>query len=379
MVDNNVKGGVNLKINNSLNYSNKIKKEISPCIIKSNDSKKFNYSNYDIAICETENVDYKNLTKLTLKNLKNTYKNINIYIGDFNSHNDIKNFAANSSNGKNLIISSEFLKKMESNSESYNNGKFVLEEVLKQLSNDLNNFDSIGAYIDEKGITFWNSYKKDKKETISNSSNDIMLEAMKNMQQDIDDMKNKLKIMKSKSVFNAPVEVYSKLAQARTVTEVKGVISNTRYRISKLKSMLRSCEENEIKKIKAAINQMEKAITRSYRKIRDLSQEDNIRLEKNKAENTNENKKAEKKNRELEKRRAIRRIRESAQMDEANPLYYYPQMLLNRKKDNFDDKDIPTYVPENVSLNASMPISTTADISSGSTVVNVLPTIEISL
>ena len=134
-------------------------------------------------------------------------------------------------------------------------------------------------------------------------------------------------------------------------------------------------------KIKAMIKQLEKAITRSYRKIRDLSNEESLSQEKRSAEIKEKKRLAAHKNDELNRRRAIRRIRERAQIDEANPLYYYPQIFLNKDEDRKNEY-IPTIDMSGISDASIMPVT---DISaSGASAlqgieITVMPTIEISI
>jgi len=362
-----------LKIDNSINYNYKLKNQYP-----TSDSKKSieytsaNLNKIDMSLCDLESIDYDKLTKLTLKNLSQSYKDVNIYILNTNDYNDIKKLALGLGNGKHLVVSQEFIDKMSSNEDSYNKGKAILEETLRQLSNSDINLKSTGAYVDEKGITFWNTYENNND---LNNNHDSLLESMKKMQEQVDEIKNKFKVMNTNSAFNAPIDIYSKLARARSIPEVKSVVSTARFKISKLKSMLRDCEDGEKSKIKAAIRQLEKAITRSYRKVRDLSQEKNLAQEKTTAEINEKKKLAEHKNNELHRRRAIRYIRERAQMDEANPLYYYPQILLNKKDNDFKEEPIPTIDISNISAYSVPQIANiTVDAA-----VNVLPTIEISI
>ncbi len=362
-----------MKIDNANNYAYKVKKHYSTSTSrKSIDNTMTNLNKVDMSFCDLEVIDYDRLTKLTLENLSQSYKDVNIYIVNANDKNDIRKLALGLGNGKHLVVSKDFVDKMSSSAEAYNKGKAILEETLKQLSTSGYNFKSTGAYVDEKGITFWNTYEKTKP---LHTNQDNFFDAMDKMYKQIEELKNKFKVMDANSAFNAPIDIYSKLARARSIPEVKSVVSTARYKVSKLKAMLRNCEDNEKSKIKAAIRQLEKAITRSYRKVRDLSQENNLSHEKAAAEINDNKKLAEHKKNELLRRRAIRHIRERAQMDEANPLYYYPQILLNKKNNDFKEDSIPAIDIESISVDLTPQI---ADITVGTT-VEVMPTIEISI
>ena len=331
-----------------------------------------NLNNIDMSFFDQDNIDYEKLTKLTLENLKQSYKGVNVYIVNSNDNKDIKKLALGLGSGKHLVISKDFIDKMSSSEEAYNKGKKILEETFKQLSNSEFNFKSTGAYLDEKGITFWNAYEKIIPVNVNQNS---FIEAMKKMQEQLDELQNKFKVMNSNSAFDAPVEIYSKLARARSIPEVKNVASIARYKINKLKAMLRECEDDEKSKIRAAIRQLEKAITRSRRKINDLSEENNLSNEISKAKFNDNKKLDEHKKHELNRRRAIRSVRERAQMNEANPLYYYPQILLNKKNYESKDEPIPTIDISNLSTDVSFQISDTAV----QTAVDIMPIMEISI
>ncbi len=335
-------------------------------------------NNFDISVFDFSAIDYNKLTKSTLETLKKSYAGINIYILKSNSPADVKKLALGLGSGKHLVISQDFINKMGSSEESYNKGKAILEETLNQLSNSNFEFNSIGAVVSEDSIKFWTVYQKNTSQDYVQNS---FIDPIKMLQQQGEELKNKFKTMKKNSSFNAPIEVYSKLSRAKSKPEVMNVVSTARANISKLKTMLRDCEDNEKMKIKAMIKQLEKAITRSYRKIRDLSNEESLSQEKRSAEIKEKKRLAAHKNDELNRRRAIRRIRERAQIDEANPLYYYPQILLNKDEDRKNEY-IPTIDMSGISDALVMPV--TDIFASGASAlqgieITVMPTIEISI
>lgn len=361
-----------MKINSINNEYKIINHNSTSTIDKSLEYDSTNFNKTDMSYFNQDSIDYDKLTKLTLENLRQSYKGVNIYVVNSNDNKDINKLALGLGNGKHLVITKDFINKMSSSAEAYDKGKKILEETLKQLSNSEFNFKSTGAYLDEKGITFWNTYEKINP---VNTSHNSYFEAMKKMQEQIDKLQNKFKVMNSNSALNAPVEIYSKLAKARSVAEVKSVASAARFKINKLKSMLRDCEDDEKIKINAAIRQLEKAITRSYRKVRDLSQENNLANERITAEINDKKSLVHQKKNELNRRRAIRHVRERAQIDEANPLYYYPQILLNKKNNDLKDEDIPTIDISGLYVN----ISPQVEAITVETAVNVMPTVEISI
>lgn len=337
------------------------------------------YNNFDMSLCNADIIDYKNLTQLTLENLAKIHKDVNIYIANAKGVSNIRNIASSLGAGKHIVLSQEFIDKMGIDAESYNKCKQILDGTMKQLSEANFEVKSIGACVDENGITFWNTVEDKKGVNTTPESNDNIIDMMKKMQQEMDDLKNKFKIINTNSAFNAPMEVYSKLARAKNTAEVKVVASAARFKITRLKSMLRDCEDADKRKIKAAIRQLDKAITRAYRKVQDLSKEDNLNQEGLNAKRRNEKKLAEYKESELQKRIVVRKIRERAQISEANQLYYYPQMLLN-KKSNYEEKPVSEFVPIEVQNYTSTQVADDViNIDAEIPIVNVSPTIQISI
>jgi hypothetical protein len=378
-----------LKIDNNINRINKFDNKSYAAYSEQNIKNHINaFDNFDVSNFDLEIIDYKKLTKSTLEDLSKNYKNINIYILEKGKAMDIKSLANNLGNGKHLIISKDFIDKMGSGEEAYNRGKAIVEQILKDMSSfDFglkNGIKSYGSVIDDKSINFWIGYEKrdiDKQKDASiKLAQNNFLDPIKNLEKQGDEFKKKLKSINKTVNIKTPMDVYSRLASAKSKPEVMSVVSMARSNITKLKRSIKDSDNNQKIKIKAMINQLEKAITRSYRKIKDLASEDNLAKGRKSAEIREKKKLAMHNSEELNRRRVIRRIREKAQIDEANPLYYYPQMFLNKKDEGEEDKsyiqtiDIsgiaPTIDVANVSITA--PVQQSIEIT-------VMPSIDISL
>lgn len=376
-----------LKIDNYSNIINKISNQNyisnSEQSIKND---KIIYDNFDMSTFDLESIDYEKLTKSTLDILAKNYKNINIYISKYTNKNDIVNIASSLSKGKHLVISKEFIDKMGTSEDAYNKGKEIIEQSLKVLSSSsfesMYGIKSVGAAIGDESINFWIAHEKANiplDDASAKSLQSDLLDPIKEVEKQGEELKRKLKTMKKSSNFKIPMDVYSKLANARNKSEVMSVVSIARSNIAKLRNLLRDNSESEKIKIRATIRQLEKAITRSYRKIKDLSNEENLSSERKKAKIKEKERLAQHKNEELNRRRAIRRIREKAQIDEANPLYYYPQMFLNRKEDE-QESSIGAIEPLGLSTNINIDVtnvSMAGDQVSANVEVTIMPAIEI--
>lgn len=381
-----------MKVDNNINRINKLNIKSYTTYSEQNIINDVNvFDNFDVSNFDLETIDYKKLTKSTLEVLSKNYKNMNIYILEKDSATDIKNFGSNLGNGVHIVISKDFIDKMGSSEEAYNRGKAIIEQTLKNISNvDIglkSGIKSFGAVIDDKSINFWIGYEKNEIDKQKGNSIKLpqnnFLDSIKNLEKQGDELKNKFNSIKKTSNIKIPIDVYSRLAGAKSKSEVMSVVSMARANIAKLKKSLKDSNDNEKTKIRAVINQLEKAITRSYRKIKDLASEDSLAQGRSSAEIKDKKRLAAHKNEELNRRRVIRRIREKAQIDEANPLYYYPQMFLNKK---YEDEESNSYI-QTIDISAITPTISAADVSASVTTVplqqnveiTVMPSINISL
>ncbi len=344
------------------------KQEISSKSVKQDT---FNISDYN----GKNNIKF--LTQLTLESLQKDNQGINIIIGDL-SQAEISRYAAEMKNSNTLFLSPEFIRKMESSPESYCEGKMILEEVLKQLSGNMQDFKSVGAYVNKEGVTYWSVSEEP---AGINAYDKRLMEDLKEKEFKVDQFKKKFKIKMNKSIYNAPAEVFMRLARAETVPGVKGVISNAHRKIFLLKSGLQSSDSQEKKKMRAAMAQVQKAINRAYGKIEALKNEENMKLKQKKSEKLGLQRKAEQIKAEYKKKKALRHSKEIAQIDEGQPWFYYPQEFMSGHKPDLTDDKNDEYASYCSSYDAELVIPT--DICStlcvGSLTVNVSNMIEFSL
>jgi len=110
---------------------------------------------------------------------------------------------------------------------------------------------------------------------------------------------------------DAPLEAYARLARAKTSSQVNMASGYARRKLAQFKTALHVDSENAAR-IKSAINQLQKAISRGEKKKRELVREklEERRKEKSKAAE-------ERMKQELRRKRTQRMIRESGYMREA--------------------------------------------------------------
>ncbi len=149
------------------------------------------------------------------------------------------------------------------------------------------------------------------------SAQKSLAEMMKDAQEKIQANKDRLKISKNPSRYgDAPIEAYSRLSRARTASQVNAAAGYARRQILQLKAAKRKDPDNA-KQIQAAINQLQKAVNRSGKKKRELEQE---RLEEKRQARLREEKRSEAAQRqqaELNRKRSLRKVRESGYVREA--------------------------------------------------------------
>lgn len=115
---------------------------------------------------------------------------------------------------------------------------------------------------------------------------------------------------------DAPIIAYSKLSRARNQAEISAAAGYARRQIAYLKAAKRQDSDNA-DRIQAAINQLQKAVTRAGKKRRELDQEKISQARQKKLERENQSREARRSRLELHRRKTMRVIRENGYIREA--------------------------------------------------------------
>lgn len=115
---------------------------------------------------------------------------------------------------------------------------------------------------------------------------------------------------------DAAMTAYAKLARARSQGEVSAAAGYARRQIARCQAALGSDGDNA-QRIKGAIRQLQKAVSRAGKKKRELQREDLIRARERRARMEQERRKAVGLKQELNRRRTMRMIREGGYLREA--------------------------------------------------------------
>lgn len=142
-------------------------------------------------------------------------------------------------------------------------------------------------------------------------------EMMKEAREKADAARDKLNSIKPKPRYgDAPMEAYSRLARAKRPSEVNAAAGYARRQIIRLQSAKRTDPDNA-KRIQAAINQLQKAVQRAGKKNRDLNREKLEQARQKKLIQEKRSREARRQKQELLRKQAMRRIRESGYLREA--------------------------------------------------------------
>lgn len=144
-----------------------------------------------------------------------------------------------------------------------------------------------------------------------------LAEMLKEAREQADATRDRFDSAKPKPRYgDAPMEAYSRLARARRPAEVSAAAGYARRQIARLKAAKQTDPDNA-KRIQAAINQLQKAVQRAGKKNRELERERIAQDRQKKLAREKRTREACRQRQELLRRQALRHIRESGYLREA--------------------------------------------------------------
>lgn len=141
-------------------------------------------------------------------------------------------------------------------------------------------------------------------------------EMMRDAREKAESRREQLRVPKNTRYGDAPMIAYARLARARTPGEVTAASGYARRKIVQLQSALRSDPDNK-ERIQASIRQLQKAVRRAGKKQNDIQREKLTETRRKKALEEENRRKAARLRHELARTRALRSIRESGYIREA--------------------------------------------------------------
>ncbi len=144
-----------------------------------------------------------------------------------------------------------------------------------------------------------------------------LVEMIREAQEKAEAQREAMKLPKSSVRYgDAPLEAYARLARARSAADVNAASGYARRRLAQFKTALHTDSDNAAK-IKAAINQLQKAVNRGEKKKRELTREHLTEVRRKKAAKEDRREKEQQLRQELRRRKSQRIIRESGYLREA--------------------------------------------------------------
>lgn len=148
------------------------------------------------------------------------------------------------------------------------------------------------------------------------TESESLIEMLEQAREKAEQRRDSLKVKIDPSRYgDAAMTAYSRLSGARTQAQVSAAAGYAQRQIVRFQAALRSDSENS-ERIKAAIRQLQKAVGRASKKKRELRQEDILRARHKRAQLDKQRRKAAGLRCELNRRRALRSIREAGYMRE---------------------------------------------------------------
>ncbi len=154
-------------------------------------------------------------------------------------------------------------------------------------------------------------------ETAADKDSETIREMIKEAKEKVDRHREQLEKIKTKPSYgDKPLEAYARLARAKNKSQVSLAAGFARRQIAQLRAALRTDSENA-EEIKAALCQLEKAVSRAGKKQKDIQKEEIAESRRKRLEKEKERERAQRLNAELRRARMMRAFRENGYMHEA--------------------------------------------------------------
>lgn len=142
-------------------------------------------------------------------------------------------------------------------------------------------------------------------------------EMMKEAKEKAEARRKQFQLPKNSRYGDAAMEAYARLARARSIADVNAASGYARRKIQQLKAA-KNQDSDHARQIQAVINQLKKAVVRGSKKKSDLQREHLSELRAKKLAKEEQKRKAQRLRHELNRTKALRKIRESGYLREAD-------------------------------------------------------------
>lgn len=261
-------------------------------------------------------VDWDKAVQDTLDDWKGQYSNVEILVDTLCEKNGIQKYAESVGSGTYLVVSQKFLDQMASGVQAFQKGKALLEQVLQSLSGRKPGVMGVGAYVDETSMTYWTSVEKKEESLFSKdftNPDKTLVEWMQEAKEKAEKLKEAFQVKVNSSIYNQPAEIYSRLARAKTVQNVKSVMYTARNKIYQLKLAMGTADNEDREKIRAVLSQLQGTIGKARRKASSLQEEALLQKRQKRAEQEKQMRKARRLAYTIKKQKTSRVSKEYAQ------------------------------------------------------------------
>lgn len=227
-----------------------------------------------VDLTDPASTDLEVRTEKLLDQLKKNFPGISFEIVPDSDYNNLKEKAASLGQGKHLLISESFLKRMGSSEKEFQACKSMLLASTLLLAEN----KASGVFLSEKQATSWKIKEKEKEE-----AKDPETETLAKMLESLKEAKNNSKIKVSSNVSYETGELYRKLARASDKALIQSVVSETYQNMGSLRLISCMGDDKERAKAQKAIRSLEKLVVRSRQKMRQLDKEELLKLKRKRA------------------------------------------------------------------------------------------------
>lgn len=245
---------------------------------------------------------------MELEALKKEYQDVTFYLPkDRADSSDLKDLAAGLGKGLHLVISREFLDRMQSSHEEYNTCWEILKKEAARLSGLKGKGTAAGVYLGKDKAAAWNIPAKDQASLKDQA-------AVPQFFAKADKAAGK-KLFTSSASYSVSGH-YNKMAAARTDSEVRKVMGDIQQNMARLRMAASFGDEEQQVKARRAVRSLDKLLRRGSRKIRHLKRERMKQYQIKKAQKQKEEQESRELEQELKRMRRAGKGRDNALVHE---------------------------------------------------------------
>jgi hypothetical protein len=322
--------------------------------------------------------------KDSILELQKSFANVSIVMSSALDTNSLSRTAAGLGSGLHLILTRDFVDRMGSSQEEYEKCTAQLKNILAALSENTDKSLGAGAYVDKKGVRFWQTDTQESKEDSLAGDKGLrsMLDEMKkNSQQQKTSSQTSEKKLRTgtKSVYSV-LSVYARLANASTKGQVSAAMGQAQRKIGTIRAAANQGDGSERAQARAAIASCRNLLIRGRRKIRQLDQESIAKMREKQALKKANSAHIQQVRREAARLRTVRRSNDNAIFTEGVMRDMAALVRLCHYNDNEDKvKDTSVYVAPYIPQLSVAAVALTAGAAAATSTASATVTVSVTV